>query len=477
MNELRETYNFSPDFQDMILACFVRHPEKFARYGPVLKAQYFGTEHSQMTARTLLAHQGKYGNIPSWTALANGLVKAAERVGSSVTPEECAHYIERIKDVSTKDADFVADMVIEFAKERAILNAARDLIGMLQDNKAPTTSLIKPFEEALKVGENLADLGVRLHHDYAETIREACRQDFGLKTGYELLDKIWPLGWAPGWLIVPLAPPKRFKTAFCLNLAKHMANPYNGGDVLYYACEIDEVLGTVRLCCSLTGQTQEEMIKHTEVFIGKTGDALGAHLGHDILVKHYPAGSASIADIRVHARTVIKEFQLNVKAIFIDYAETVRSSSHGDKNVPAHRQQSEVYTEARALGHEFKCCVIMPDRCNKETVGRRKPSMKSFQGSFEKAGIVDVGIGICATEAEYEANILRFFVFINRHGEAHQHLLGKIDPACMQIVIDEYAPAVEGDDEEEDLDAPRPRPRRRQGRRPDPDAGLPAELR
>ena len=80
---------------------------------------------------------------------------------------------------------------------------------------------------------------------------------------------------------------------------------------------------------------------------------------------------------------------------------------------------------------------VMPDRCNRETVGQRVPNMHSFQGAFEKAGIVDVALGLCATEEEFIANILRAFVFLNRHGPAFQHIRGRVRPEHFTIDLED----------------------------------------
>jgi hypothetical protein len=61
--------------------------------------------------------------------------------------------------------------------------------------------------------------------------------------------------------------------------------------------------------------------------------------------------------------------------------------------------------------------------------------MQSFQGAFEKAGIVDISIGLCATEAELKNNIIRLFVFLNRHGAALQHFQGAVDASTYRMEI------------------------------------------
>jgi hypothetical protein len=90
----------------------------------------------------------------------------------------------------------------------------------------------------------------------------------------------------------------------------------------------------------------------------------------------------------------------------------------------------------------------MPDRCNRETVGKAVPNMSSFQGAFEKAGAVDVAIGLCATEAEHLQGRMRYFVFLNRHGPQLLHFEGRVDAECMRMTIDKQIEYVPEEDEE-----------------------------
>ena len=156
-------------------------------------------------------------------------------------------------------------------------------------------------------------------------------------------------------------------------------------------------------------------------------------MGADLLIKGYPSKGVSIGgEIKSHALTSRQQLGLEPGAIIIDFAETVRSGAD-PKRTSEHRQQGEIYVEARALAAEMNCPVIMPDRCNKETVEKTVPNMASFQGSFEKAGIVDLGIGLCASEKEYMEHQIRYFIFLNRHGEANHHFRGTVDPRTQQL--------------------------------------------
>jgi len=66
-------------------------------------------------------------------------------------------------------------------------------------------------------------------------------------------------GFEPGWLISILAPPKHYKTTFCINLALNICA--QGRPVLYYPCEITQKLAAVRTLSKLTDRTIDYLRK------------------------------------------------------------------------------------------------------------------------------------------------------------------------------------------------------------------------
>lgn len=181
-------------------------------------------------------------------------------------------------------------------------------------------------------------------------------------------------------------------TGFSINLALNMVSPAIGENVLYYACEISQELAMMRALCNLSRQPFEAAIDSPERFKQAVKNAMAERVAAHCLFKSFASKSSTIDDIRAHARSAISQLGFKPRVIVIDYAETIKPS---DKRDQEYRQQSSIYTEARALGTELGCTVIMPDRCNRETVSKPVPNFTSFQGAFEKAGIVDVAIGLC----------------------------------------------------------------------------------
>jgi hypothetical protein len=347
----------------------------------------------------------------------------------------------------------VVEHVVAFARERALLIAIEKSHEFLVAGETPPGGYGKMFQDALKIGQNLEDVGYRLmpgqDNDINRMIDKVTSDEYGTATGFADLDTIWPFGWGPGWLVSILAPPKRFKSMFCANLALNIVEEYNS-PVFYYPCEISQELAALRCLCNLANMPVEDLYSNVTDFRELVHKVADEHFKSMLLIKGFPARSATISgDIRSHALTAASRFGLKPKAIIIDFAETVKPSSN-PKTTSESRAQGEIYIEARALGAEMGCPVILPDRCNKETVGRRVPSMKSFQGSFEKAGIVDVAIGLCASDDEYVANQIRYFVFLNRHGASYQHYRGTVAPSTMRMTIDERIPWNPDEHESED---------------------------
>lgn len=453
-----EEFNFTADFQDLVLACLIKYYEKFTGFGDIIKPEYFWGPIAAQTCEALQTYQKKYNRFPGFEALANYLYDQTKREGEREAAA-AIEYVQKLAKIDTKDWQYVLDRCANFARERALNNAIQTAHAQLSEGKLPEQGFAPMFAEAMRVGQDMRDLGYVMELDSDDVIDKITAVSYGLKTGFQALDDLWPNGWAPGWLVVPLAPPKRYKTTFCVNLAMNIITKNVDHHAFFYACEISSELLLARTYANLTGQTLKMMYENPKDFKRVTKLALNEKCKSHLIAKHYAAKTASISDIRNHALRARDAFEIQPKVIFIDHAETVRpnrSGTAGKKQQQSDwREQADIYTEARALGDELKCTVIMPDRCNAETVDRPVPSMRSFQGAFEKAGIVDIGLGLCATEKEIKHGIMRYFLFLNRHGEQYIQFRGTVDPPKALMTIEEQIEYNPQDGEEDEKPQPR----------------------
>ena len=573
-----EKYPFDADFQDMLLACIINHPEKFLHNANTLNSSYFSGTPRVATARALFKYWRENSSFPRREVLRQVIYDGIERATESKEEDTISTYVTRLLDMETSDVKFVAAKTVEFARERAVYIAIEKSFLIYKDGKTPEGGFTKLFEDALKVGMNLHDIGYDIGPgggDVDLILDKITAQGYGTPTGYPDFDKIWPTGWGPGWLIAILAPPKRlkclglgtrvmlydgstkavediqicdqlrgddsvprtvsacgkgygplyrvtqaggmsyvcndvhilcvrdeigtvleitakeyaessegFKCCWCgyrqqggsvtrcatdvayvgegdyygfeidgnrrflledftvthnttlvINLAMNMIERPDS-PVFYYPCEISQELAAARCLSNLSELPLSSIYRDKVGFRAEVISQSNKWLKSNLLVKGFGSGSATISgDIRAHATMSRTQLGRKPKAIIIDFAETVKPSSDA-KHTSEHRAQGQIYLEARALAAEMECPVILPDRCNKETATKTVPDMTGFQGSFEKAGIVDVGIGLCSTPQEQKDNQIRYFVFLNRHGVAGKHFGGRYLPDKMQMTID-----------------------------------------
>lgn len=459
-----ETYNFSDDFQEAIIASLVRHPDEFWTFGQIIKAEYFSGAIPTEVVDGILSFQDAYGKYPNFTTLGNYLFAKNERRNAD-RARELVEFVEKVSKVDTADYVAVRDMAAAFARERSLLNAIKEIYQAQQEGRMSEIEPVQLVEKALMVGKDQRSNGINLLDHMWQTIKNVSSVTYGVQTGYSLFDNVWKTGWAPGWLIVPLAPPKCFKSACCVNLAYNMVGPTINSDVIYLACEISEELAMMRALYRLSGQTENNLFEDgAKKFFKKCQTSYVNNIKGKLWFKGFPSKTATVSDLKQYCKHLMLDHGVRPRAIFIDYAETVKPSSSG-KGASDWRQQADIYTEARAMGQELNAAIVMPDRCNRETVGHAVPNMSSFQGAFEKAGIVDAAIGLCCTPEERLQKKIRYFIFLNRHGEQYQHFEGKVDAATMTLTVDRD---ITSETNMEEVMGETAAPKRRKSNRPDP---------
>lgn len=459
-----EKFNFGPDYQDALLASLIQYPEEFTKYHAILRASFFTGTQRVATARAVFDFWREHGLTPQWDIITQVVFDAIARTSEEKDEDSIMAYIYKLRDRDCSDYKALAKRVVMWAKRRAIWAAIEHASVKFNAGEEPEDGFIPLFTEALRVGEDVQDLGYLIgpdSPDIPKVIDEYTQRGYSVSSGYDLLDQIMPSkGFEPGWLIAILAPPKRYKTTFCINLAMNMAAM--GEPVFYYPCEITQRLAAIRTLCRLTNRPVSDIFADSKAFTNLAMREARELMGAPVLIKGYASKAATISGtIRSHALNSIQQIKMKPKAVFIDFAETVSPTNHDPKSMSDHRAQSQIYTEARALASELECPVFLPDRCNKETVDKAVPSMTSFQGSFEKAGIVDMGIGLCGTDQEVLDHFIRYFVFLFRHGEAGQHFRGNITPNTYMMSVDSLIPWRPEDEGERDAQQDMRRHRRR----------------
>jgi len=441
---MADQFYFDEQMQDLLLACVCNHAPAFSVVGSLVLPEYFWGVSATKACAAIQDFKAERGDYPTLRAL-KGYLKELYGRDKADLYEEAEKYITKLQGINTRNFKWVRDTTVQFCRERALIVAIRKSADLVKAGKVPEGGFAPWFDQAIRVGTDINDLGLLLADDIDAIVDRLTTVGYGVKTGYQKLDDNWYNGWCPGWLVVPIAPPKSYKSTFCINLALNMVK--GGGNrepvpIFYYACEIAGDLTAARAYCVVSGTSMGEMYKNPQTFKDITKKRFQRYYSNqdgsagNMLIKTFPAKTASIADIRTHVLAASDFYQAKPRVIVIDHAETVRPGKRS-KDYSDWRSQADIYTEARALAAETESVVIMPDRVNKEAAHRAVPDKTSFQGAFEKAGIVDVAIGLCQTPEERIGNIIRYIVCVNRHGKEWGYYQGKVADDHFTMSVDE----------------------------------------
>ena len=112
---MQETYNFSDDFQDLIIACFIDHSAEFSSYGEIVKPSYFNGSAAYNVMYEINEFAKKYHKFPNWVTLGNYVYKRFITKNPDKA-KESVEYVKKLAQLDTSDFEAVRDSVLEFAK-------------------------------------------------------------------------------------------------------------------------------------------------------------------------------------------------------------------------------------------------------------------------------------------------------------------------------------------------------------------------
>lgn len=215
-----------------------------------------------------------------------------------------------------------------------------------------------------------------------EKLAESSKMVTGVSTGFTELDKMTS-GLQPANLIIIAGRPSMGKTAFCLNIAEHIAFKERR-PVVFFSLEMSEQEIGLRLLCS---QARINVRSVREGFLSRkswpmitnvASQIAGAPLFFDF------STSPSILDIRGSARRWAHELRQKgtpLSLIIIDYIQLL----HGGGAVESRQQEiSEISRSVKALARELSVPVIALSQLNRrpEDRGREgRPQLSDLRES------------------------------------------------------------------------------------------------
>lgn len=292
---------------------------------------------------------------------------------------------------SSGNIEHYATLIKKHAELRKLIAAAEDIA---QKSYGPGRHILELKSE---LEEKLSVIGVNLK-DRTEYLREIFPEFFenlerisqhknsipGVSTGFVDLDRVTN-GFKPGQLVIVAARPSVGKTAFALNMAKHMAfvqNPDERKPIPIFSLEMEKKELLERLISS------EARIPLDIVSSGRLDknqwDGLSLAIGRlsAVLIKINDT-AIHINEIKAIATRIYNRSESGIGPIFVDYLQIVQGTKE-------YREQeiAELSRELKRLAKKLGTTIIALSQLNRNLENRtdRRPRLSDLResGSLEQ---------------------------------------------------------------------------------------------
>lgn len=228
-----------------------------------------------------------------------------------------------------------------------------------------------------------------------------------IKTGWGDIDLLMNGGWDRKTLNVVIGPSNSGKSLWLCNMAVNSAN--EGKNVLYVTLEMSASLVMKRLGASWLGIPVDEYDERSKdsTFMNKKLKALkskNSGLGDDtfsspmgeILVKEFPSGSCSVADIEAHIKRVEETMKLKLDVVIVDYLTIMQPDTKGNDNLFMNGKM--LSNGLRAIAQRRDLVVITAMQVGKDNYGASDINLSDVSESKAIVENSDTIFGIIRTD-------------------------------------------------------------------------------
>lgn len=416
-----ETFSFSPEFQKQVITAMVQEPKIFEHLGILTSPDNFEIREYGEIFKGMQKFFNDYRGLPTKEVLYD----LVDKTYKSETLKETINEIYDTERIASSTLKYIEENVRNFISCQAIKRAVIDSLDDLGDIKKHL-NVKDRIEKALTIGASLDDFGVDVYNDDEILNRwMRRRQDSEIKrisAGWSKFDQIFG-GYGVGELFTYMGPAHSGKSMYLVNAGANIL--LQKKNVLHISLEMSEEITTQRYDMRLLGLNKDEL--KTPKANVKIKELLENHIGK-LVVKRYPSGLASAADISAFIKRLenVKKFVPDV--LIVDYADIMRSlNKYNDKRF----ELDAIYQQLRNLGIEFNIPVITATQLNRSAIEKLESggilTEEFIAESYGIARIVDCGVTINATPADNANNNSIIYVFKNRDGEAGEQFRMFVD--------------------------------------------------
>lgn len=401
---------------------------------PFIKSDYFNERSERTVYNEIASFVTDYGNIPTYEAL---IIQLNEK---SISDDEYKDTLELLNDLheaksETVDLDWLIDKTETFCQEKAIFNAVREAITILDNKHGELSkgSIPKLLSDALSVSFDSS-----VGHDYLDDSDSRFeyyhRTEERIPFALNYFNKITNNGLPKKTLNVILAPPHGGKSLMMCDMAASFQQ--GGHNVLYITCEMAEEEIAKRIDANLLRVSMDELMIMEKSAYEKKMKYLKSKTVGKLFVKEYPTAAANVN----HFRTLLNELRLKKNfvpdVVFVDYLNICASSRMKmTGGVNSYTYIKAIGEELRGFAQEFNIPVVTATQTTRSGAASSDIDMNDVSESFGIPAIADFMFAIINSEELYDLNQIMIKQLKNRYRDLNlnkRFVIG-VDRAKMRL--------------------------------------------
>ncbi len=402
---------------------------------PFLKVEYFHDRSERVVFELIDNYVKEYNAFPTKAAL---LVDLGNKDNISDDDlKQCEEIVQEItlEPASNNDIDWLVDNTEKFCQDKAIYNAIRESISIMDDKtgKLAKGAIPQLLSDALAVSFDNS-----VGHDYLADVEE--RYDFyhrlenRIPFDLDYLNKITRGGLPNKTLNIALAGTGVGKSLFMCHCAAN--NLTQGKNVLYITMEMSEEKIAERIDANLLNVTTEELRQlPKESYIKKTQRVRDNTVGK-LIIKEYPTACAGAANFRhlLNELKIKKAFTPDI--IYIDYLNICSSSRiKQGGSVNSYTYIKAIAEELRGLAVEFNVPIVSATQTTRGGYDNSDVDLTDTSESFGLPATADFMFALISTDELKALNQIMIKQLKNRYAdpEMYKRFVVGVDKSKMRL--------------------------------------------
>lgn len=405
---------------ELKVLALLRYRDNYHKYAGILREDFFSIAETKDLFRFIGTYHAKYADSGDKVPMAYLRIQA-----ENIKDEGRRNLIEEIVDqlqIKKRSDEFVEEIIRKFGQRAILKQAVMDTFDMLQGSE-DTLDLDKikvKVERAMDIVVPKVDRA-SFFDDVDEQIM-ALDTEPRIPTGITELDKHTRGGLPKGRFGIVVAPPKRGKTAFLINIGAGAVR--TGHKVIHITLEINKRETVTRYASSLLNRPFV-FLRQYPTQVKKALQKLRVR-GGELYIEEIIGTAPTVEEIESLIRSHRTQFDMAI----VDYPDLC-SSRTSFKEERAHYK--EIYTALRRMGAKMDLAVWGASQSNRGSFAKKVISMEDIAEDIRKIAICDLAIFVCQTPEEKEEDLARLFIGATRFGAKNPLFTVACDFDCMRI--------------------------------------------